>query len=592
MKHRRSLSERLDAAALLRPSKVAITMLTSNSVDITFGSMLQQIRNIAHRLAKENVALGDRVALIGENHPNWAIAYLGILYRGAVVMPLDPSAPVQSIANFLRDSEARLAFVSPSSADRFREACVQLGQTIPAVTLQPSKLDCGWASFAEWSRPSSLSDIAAGSFPIKSEDLALLIYTSGTTGHPKAVPLTHGNINAQIEAVEEVMKITEKEVVLSILPLFHVYSQVVNLWLSATIGARVVYFNEFGSAELEQGLRRSGATALMGVPKLWYLFHAKVFDAVLAKPSPVKWAFRTMLTLNGVLRDSFGINFGPVFFRPIHRAFGGGLRLAVSAGARFDPKIANDFHRLGLIILQGYGLTETSGAVAATRFEDNVVGSVGRALPGVELKIDKPDQDGIGEILIRGPVVTAGYYRNPQATGEAFTAEGWFRSGDLGRLDERGHLYIVGRTKDAIILPNGKNVYPEDLEPHYERSPAISEICVLGIQDNTSSFVGVEKLFAVVVPNFEYLRTEDIVDVEGCIRIELEKLGGELPKYQRLRDFIVRSDPLPRTTTRKIQRFALQSELVGAELPDNRQSPSGSGNDLFRLQLEGRSKSG
>jgi len=561
-KHRHSFSERLDAAALLCPNKVAITMLGSTSVDITFGSMLEQTRNIAYRLTKENVAAGDRIALMGENHPSWAIAYLGILYRGAVVVPLDPSAPVQSITNFLRDSEARLAFVSPSSADRFREACVQLGKEIPAVALQPPKSDCDWPSFAEWSGTPSHSDIAAKSFPIKSEDLALLIYTSGTTGHPKAVPLTHGNINAQIEAVEEVMKITEKEVVLSVLPLFHVYSQVVNLWLSATIGARVVYFNEFGSAELEHGLRRSGATALMGVPKLWYLFHTKVFDAVLAKPAPIRWAFRTMLTLNGVLRDSFDINLGPLFFRPIHRAFGGRLRLAVSAGARFDQNIANDFHRLGLIILQGYGLTETSGAVTATRFDENVVGSVGRALPGVELKIDKPDQDGIGEILIRGPIVTAGYYRNPHATREAFTAEGWFRSGDLGRLDKRGHLYIVGRTKDAIVLPNGKNVYPEDLEPHYERSRAISEICILGIQDHESSFVGVEKLFAVVVPNFEYLRTEDIVDVECFIKRELEKLGDELPKYQRVRDFVVRTEPLPRTPTRKIQRFELQSELA------------------------------
>lgn len=566
-KHRCSFSERLDAAASLRPNKVAITMLGSTSVDITFGSMLEQTRNIAYRLTKENVAPGDRVALMGENHPNWAIAYLGILYRGAVVVPLDPSAPVQSITNFLRNSESRLAFVSPSSADRFREACVHLGKEIPAVALQPPKSDCGWPSFEEWSDTPSHSDIAAKSFPIKSEDLALLIYTSGTTGHPKAVPLTHGNINAQIEAVEEVMKITEKEVVLSVLPLFHVYSQVVNLWLSATIGARVVYFNEFGSAELEQGLRRSGATALMGVPKLWYLFHTKVFDAVRTKSAPTRWAFWMLLTLNGVLRDSLGINAGPVFFRPIHRAFGGRLRLAVSAGARFDQNIANDFHKLGLIILQGYGLTETSGAVTATRFEDNLVGSVGSALPGVELKIDNPSRDGIGEVIIRGPIVTTGYYRNPQATSEAFTSDGWFRSGDLGRLDKRGHLYIVGRTKDAIILPNGKTVYPEDLEPHYERSPAISEICILGIQDNKSSFVGVEKLFAVVVPNFEYLRRKAIPDMEDCIKCELEKFGDELPKYQRVRDFSIRTEPLPRTTTRKIQRFELHLNLVPAEPP-------------------------
>jgi long-chain acyl-CoA synthetase len=560
-KSAQNFCQRFVTATSIRPHKVAMTMLTaSGAANVTFESMLEQIRSIAYRLTQENLSVGDRVAIIGENHPNWAIAYLGILYIGAVVTPLDPAANSETVAKFLVDSDSRLAFVSPSALDRFRIACTETGHTIPAIVLQPLPDECGLESYEDWASTHPPPEFSLDAYSAKSEDLALLMYTSGTTGKPKAVPLTHGNICAQIEAVEEVMKITDREVVLSVLPLYHAYSQVVNLWLAATIGARVVYLNEFGSAEIEQGLRKCGATVLIGVPKLWYLFQSKVFDAVLAKKLPIRWAFNLMLVINGVLRDVFHINAGPFFFRPIHRAFGGRLRLAVSGGARFDKKVAYNFHKLGFTILQGYGLTETSGAVTATRFEDNVIGSVGTPLPGVEVRIDEPNENDVGEVLIRGPIVTAGYYHNSEATEQAFTSDGWFRSGDLGRLDREGHLYIIGRKKDVIILPNGKNVYPEDLEAHYERSPSIGEICVLGIADQTSAFFGVEKLFAVVVPNFDYLKGQ-ITDTTLLISGELEKCGRDLPTYQRVRDFVIREHPLPRTSTRKIRREDLRREV-------------------------------
>lgn len=541
-------------------------MLSSTGfVDTTFSSMLEQIRSIAYRLEQEGVGLGDRVAIISENHPNWAIAYLGILYRGAVVTPLDPSSTISSLATFLADSESKLAFVSAASLGKFHDACTQLGRAIPAVGLQPLDPENGAcrfdARFSDWAGTPLPPEYLNAAPPAATTDLALLMYTSGTTGQPKAVPLTHGNIQAQIDGVEEVMKITDREVVLSILPLFHAYSQIVNLWLAATIGARVVYLNQFGSAEIEDGLRRCGATALTGVPRLWYLFHQKVFDTVSTKPAPLRWLFRGMLFANGILRDLVNINAGSILFGPIHRAFGGKLRLAVSGGATFDQAVAKDFHRLGFTILQGYGLTETSGAVTVTRFEDNAIGSVGTPLNGIEVKIDNPGENGIGEVLIRGPMVTEGYYHNHEANYEAFTSDRWFRSGDLGRFDRQGHLYIVGRKKDVIILPSGKNVFPEDVEAHYEKSPLVNEICVLGRRDGNSRFKDAEALCAIVVPNFEFLKAQQIVNPGEWIPWELEDLGRELPEYQRVHDFIVRSESLPRTMTRKVRRFELRQEL-------------------------------
>ena len=554
--------ERLVEAASIRPDKVAMMVIGPEGKDtVTFGSMLAQIRSIAYRLIQEKIEFGDRVALIGENDPTWAIAYLGIIYRGAVVTPLDPAATVQALGEFLKGSEAKLAFVSPASMGKFRAACELVGHSIPAVALGRFTEPNGVGRFEEWIETPAPPAFNESRPSAKAEHLAVLIYTSGTTGIPKAVPLTHGNIYAESTKVQEVMQIGDKEVVLSLLPLFHAYSQIVNLWLATIIGARVVYLSELSSAGIEKGLKQSAATALIGVPRLWYLFHKKIFDAVRKRALPMRVLFRGLLLLNGWLRDWFRLNAGRVFFKPVHRSFGGKLRLAVSGGASFDEDVARDFHRLGFTILQGYGLTETSGAATVTRFEDNKIGSVGTPLNGIEVRIDQPDADGIGEVLIRGPVVMSGYYHNPEANKEAFNAEGFFRSGDLGRFDKEGHLYIVGRKKDVIKLPSGKNVFPEDVEAHYEQSPFVSEVCVLGVKDESSQFKGAEKLCAVVVPNFEYLKTQHIGSARDWVVWELENLGRELPEYQRVHDFVLRADSLPRTTTRKIRRFELRNQL-------------------------------
>jgi long-chain acyl-CoA synthetase len=558
--------QRLIDAANQRPAQVAMTLLGAGRAETTtFGAMLSQIRSLAYRLSLEQIEFGDRVAIVGENHPNWAVAYLGIMYRGAVVVPLDPSATVETLANFLKDSETKLAFVSESSLEKFRAVSESLGYPVRVVPLQPASATNGSGSFSDWTQTPRPVEFDAAAPPAKPTDMAVLIYTSGTTGTPKAVPLTHGNIYAEVDGVQEVMRLTDREVILSLLPLFHAYSQIVNLWLATVIGARVVYISEVNSEEIVRGLKEGGVTAITGVPRLWYLFHKKIFDGVRGRPRTIRWLFQSLLSGNGWLRDSLGANAGRLFFRTVHKGFGGRLRLAVSAGSSFDASVARDYHRLGFTILQGYGLTETSGAATITRFEDNKVGSVGTPLNHVQVRIDEPNNEGIGEVLIRGDIVMSGYYRNPQANREAFTDDGWFRSGDLGHFDAQGHLYIVGRKKDVIILPSGKNVYPEDVEAHYARSPLVGEICVLGVPDEAHDFAQAEKLCCVIVPDFDYLKLQGIANAREAIRFDLDNLGRELPEYQRVRDYVVRSEALPRTATRKVRRFELlkQVEALG-----------------------------
>ena len=566
-----------------RPDKIAMRVVGSDDEVYTFAEMLHKIRSVAYRLGQEKVEFGDRVALIGENHPSWAIAYLGALYHGAVCVPLDPHGEIETITNFLENSEAKVAFLSSDQMARFSQIEEKLGHHIPAVVWEIdsplSRGDAeerngkhsasqrlggsnnGFQSFTEWSSTDFPESFAVEIPKAKGSDIALLMYTSGTTGTPKGVPLTHGNIVGELSGVNDVLKLSDKERILSLLPLFHAYLQIVNLWVATTFGPQVGYLKELTPAELSESMKVFKPTILTTVPRLWYLFHKKIFDAVGAKPKTVQALFRTMLKVNGFFRDKLNINLGRKFFGQVHESFGGNLRIAISAGSRFDDAVAEDFHRLGFTIIQGYGLTETSGAATATYEDDNRVGSVGKPMKGAEIKIRDPDKDGIGEVLIRGTMVFDGYFRNPTATAEAFTEDGWFRSGDLGKIDSDGFLYIVGRGKDVIVLPSGKNVHPEDLEVHYLKCPLVAELAIIGIEDKSEAHAGAEKLAAVVVPDFAYLKTAKIANSKEAVRHALDNLGRELPEYQRVRDYMIRAEPLPRTATNKIKRFQLKKEV-------------------------------
>ena len=548
-------------AAESNRDKTAMKIVGVEDSEYTYGEMIDAVRSIAYRLEQEKIEFGDRVALIGENHPRWAIAYFGILFRGAVCVPVDPHGEIETITNFFENSEAKMAFIGEDFIESFHKIEENLGKKIPAVVLQDIESNNGFQPFNEWTTVKRPADYDSKPTPAKHEDLAVLMYTSGTTGKPKGVPLTHGNIFYETWGCQEVMHISETEVVLSVLPLFHVFAQVVNLWVIASIGGTICYVKELVPAELEAAFKTKEITLLTGVPRIWYLFHKKVFDKVAAESVVVRTLFDKMLKFNFFMRNSFGINLGKKLFKKVHDGFGGKLDITISAGSRFDEKIAKDYYSLGFTMIQGYGLTETCGAVTATRFEDNVVGSVGKAVNYAEIKLGELNADGAGEVLIKGKMVFQGYYKNEEATKDAFTADGWFKSGDLGTINEDGHLFIVGRSKDVIVLPSGKNIHPEDLEVHYSKVPLVEEICILGVKDASSNMSGAEKLVALVVPDFNYLKQNNIANSREAIRHELDDIGRKLPEYQRVREYVIRAEPLPRTATRKIKRFQLQKEI-------------------------------
>ena len=284
-----------------------------------------------------------------------------------------------------------------------------------------------------------------------------------------------------------------------------------------------------------------------------------------------------MVRLNRILRK-IGINAGPKLFRKVHETLGPKMRYLVTGGSRFDPAIARDFHDLGIDVLQAYGLTETTAAVFANSPDDNEIGSVGKAMKGVEAKIidPQPQEEGppVGEVALRGAVVMKGYWNRPDATA-AVLRDGWFLTGDLGYFDSHGHLFLTGRKKEVIVLSNGKNVYPEEIEAHYLKSPIIKEIAVMGLEGKPGE--GGDRLHAVVVPNFDTLRQRKIVNAKEAIRFDIEGLAPTIASTKRIGSYEIWQEDLPRTTTRKIKRFEVEKRVRANQankLADNSDLPA------------------
>jgi long-chain acyl-CoA synthetase len=358
------------------------------------------------------------------------------------------------------------------------------------------------------------------------------------------------------------VRFTERDAILGILPLFHSLAQVTNLLIPLSVGARVVYLETLNTTELLRGLRERQISSFCVVPQFFYLIHERIEKEISKRGFVAKRAFAAMLAANRLARK-LGINLGKLFFGKIHATFGQRMRLLVTGGSRFDPEIAREFYALGVDVLQAYGLTETTGGATVTPPGDMVIGSVGKPIPGVEVKIvdPQPSDDGpaSGEIAIRGPNVMLGYYNRADATAAAFR-DGWLLSGDLGYVDRRGHVFITGRKKELIVLANGKNLYPDEIESYYLKSEFIQEICVMALQGAPGDPKR-EQLHAVIVPNFEILKEKKIVNAKEAIRWDVEGISHQLPSVKRILSYDIWQEELPRTTTRKIKRFEVEKRV-------------------------------
>jgi long-chain acyl-CoA synthetase len=526
----------------------------------TYAELAQQVREFALGLADLGVASGDRVALLLANRPEWAIADLATLSLGAVTTPLYPSLPAAQVEYILDDAAAAVLILEDEKQWRkLQEIRDRLPALRHVLMVEPRPADAaeaGVLQFADVLARGRAAGETGAAFErrwrgVKPDDLASIIYTSGTTGEPKGAMLTHFNFMSNALGAVQVIDIRPDNLFLSFLPLSHVFERLAGYYLPLSVGATIAYAESVFA--VQQNMAEVRPTIMASVPRLYESIHARILDTV-AKAPPQRqrlfhWALRVGREVTA--RRQAGQIVGPLLalqhavadrlvFRKIRERTGGRMRYFISGGAPLPRATAEFFTAVGLTILEGYGLTETSPVISVNRPGRVRLGTVGELMPGVEVRI-APD----GEILTRGPHIMRGYFHKPEATRDAIDPEGWFHTGDIGDLDEAGYLRITDRKKDIIVLANGKNVAPQPIEAALKASPYIQEIALIGDKQPT--------ITALVVPAFERLRayarehelpTEPEAlaqhpEIRRLLKVEIDRHSGQLADFERIKRFTI-----------------------------------------------------
>ncbi len=520
-------------AALRYPDTIAVRMKTDERYQqYAYRDLIQIIASVSRSLSENRIAKGDRVAVLSENRPEWMIAYLAAVAAGAVIVPLDAQLTEKEVALLLASSGAKAVFVSASCRQKLpRKAAFMIISFDPGDGVPFSGMLAAY--------PAAVLPPAP-----KADDLAALIYTSGTTGDPKGVMLSHGNLASNCASVIKLHLIDHGDNLLCLLPLHHTYPAIACIMYALSVGATVTILNSLKGPDILACMQETGVSVLLGVPQLFAGLHRAILDGIGKKPAPVRALVRLLLGASSLIRKAVGVNIGKMFFGSVHAKFGPAFRLAASGGARLDPDVYTDMTNLGFTIVEGYGLTETSPVCTFNPLSKQKAGSIGIPIPNVEVRISNPDENGQGELAIRGPNVMQGYYKKPRETAEVLR-DGWFYTGDLGYRDRDGYFFITGRSKEMIVLSTGKKIFPEELEKFYGQIRSVKEICLIQ---------GERGLEAAVVPDFDYLRKMNLPNSRVTIALEIEDLAKDLPPYKRIMGLKIFKDPLPMTRLGKLRR--------------------------------------
>ncbi|MEO8466323.1 MAG: AMP-binding protein [Gammaproteobacteria bacterium] len=559
----------LVATFAARGNRTAIVAFQPDGVDeLSYAALGERIAHIAHGLRVHGLSPGERVALWAANSPDWIAAYFGIVTAGGVAVPLDHQSTADSVATAIAHADVRIMITAAARS----------------AELQPlTKLTADNFVHFDGDGPHDLPALSAA--PLGAElpradphSVASLLFTSGTTGTPKAVPLTHANLAANVAELKVARLIGSEARVLLPLPLHHTYPFTVGLLVPLAAGATVILPSGISGPEISRATTTAHATALLAVPRLCTALWDSVASAVQTRGRAARAIFKILLTASIAVRRVTGLHIGRWLFGAVHARLGPALTLIGCGGAKLPAELTFNLEGLGWTVLTGYGLTETSPVLTFNSPAESRLGSEGRPLPGVELRIAAPAaEEKHGEIEARGPSVFRGYWHNDDATATAFTTDGWFKTGDLGRFDAGGYLYVVGRNKELIVLPDGKKLFPEPVEKLYAASPLIHE---LGIFEHG----GV--LAALVVLDERAARERGAMRAAELLREEIENTAARLPPYQRLRSYRVTREPLPRTQLGKLKRHLLPALFDEAAHPTRTAAAEPSDADRALLEKE------
>jgi len=528
----------------------------------TYEDFYGAVKKVGAFLIKEGIKKDDKIILLSENRPEWPIVYFGVANIGAVVVPLDPKLEHAEIKHLVENSDSIILFSSEQlmeKVDLIKDGFTKIKRIVNIDAELPKIIGSPVSS-------EIAAEIVSAENNVRLEDLLSIIYTSGTTGNPKGVMLTHKNVMSDATMASPIFwMLGPGDSFLSVLPNYHTF-ETMAMFYALIKGCCTTYAESLKSHNLLRNMQETKANIICAVPLLYKLFAEGIDRQIDEKGLPAKLLFKSLFAISEASKAIFHKNIGKKLFGMVQKKFGGSIKFFVSGGAALDPDIIRKFDLMGFTIVQGYGLTETSPILSACTLDNNIFGSVGKPLPGIEIKIHNPSKDGIGEIIAKGPNVMIGYYKNEAASKEVLK-DGWFYTGDLGRFDEKGNLYITGRCKDVIVLGSGVNVYPDEVEFALSKSPFVSEICVFGHVIKGGIHAGMEEVHAAVVPNMECfaswaLKTDSTLNDDMIRKVivgELDQLGECLTNYKRIVKYHITRDQLPKTATRKIKRFVVKN---------------------------------
>ncbi len=521
----------------------------------------KKFKNDVDALGTMLIKLGlkdKKIAVIGENKYEWVVSYLATVNGTGITVPLDKELPPSEILNLLERSKSSAIIFSQNVKEKMAEIADKVKSNYILINMDLDKDTSGTLSFAGLiEKGTKLIEKGDKSFTeaeINNEIMNILLFTSGTTNLSKGVMLSHKNISSNLMDMCSMIYLDEKDTFLSILPIHHTFECTCGILCPLYMGCSIAFCE--GLRHIPKNLKESKATILLGVPLIFETMYKRVWELASKEPGKSqKLAFG--LGLSNVLKFA-KIDISKKLFAEIHNAFGGHLRLMVSGAAAIDPSVLKGFKNMGILTIQGYGLTECSPIVTVNRDVDNKDDAVGLALPNVEIRIKEPGSDGIGQIITRGPNVMLGYYEATKEEKDAIMVDGWFNTGDLGYIDKDKFLYITGRKKNVIITKNGKNVYPEEIEMLLNRMPYISESLIFGKEDKESDDVIIT---ALLVPDYEKIKVDFVDDpmidekINSLMRESIKTVNHDLVIYKKIKDFKIRETEFEKTTTKKIKRY-------------------------------------
>ena len=536
-----------------RPAYVFKTEEEGKFREITHKQVRDDVKALGTKLV--NMGLKDkRIAVISENRYEWGIVYLAVVTGTGIIVPLDKSLPENEIESLIIRSEVEAIFYSKKYDEVMNKIKKENNTKVKyfiSMDLEKEE-DNVYSEYELIKQGNELLESGNTEFldaKIDAEKMSIMLFTSGTTAMSKAVMLSHKNICANLMDITSVIRIDENDRFLSFLPLHHTFECTTGFLYPLSRGSSIAFCE--GIRHIAENLKEYQATVMVSVPILFEAMYKKVMKTI-EKQGKLKTVQKGIKISQFLLK--FGIDIRKKIFKEIHDTLGGKIRIFVAGGAALDPEAEKGFNQLGFTMYQGYGLTEGSPVIAAEDDKYQRLGSIGKAFPSLDVKIADPNEEGVGELLAKGPSIMLGYYDNDEATKEALE-DGWLHTGDLARIDKDGYIFISGRKKFVIVLKNGKNIYPEEIETLINKIEGVKASFVYGRPEDDGDY----KICAKIVYDEETVEevfgTKNPDELKEKIWQEVKKINKTMPAYKYVRDITVTNKELIKTTTQKVKRF-------------------------------------